>query len=234
MGINDRLNEGNCNKKSEKKLMAISGIYESLITELLQEKLKQYKNDDYYIGKQKLDSAESANYLSQFLSHILHTALESLPNSDDRITKQIDLSNDLIKWLVNYLKDTDLSENIIDSQGQILSALFSKQDPVSANLKSYISKITPLSGLSQSELFTGSNTGLSLDSEIKREILSSDEICWLVSFIKWTGMRIFTDVLKRCYPKRKTNKDNYHFLYGSYRSESSRFSGQLAQYRSSY
>jgi len=45
--------------------------------------------------------------------------------------------------------------------------------------------------LSQSELFTGNNAGISLESEIKKEILSSDKINFLVSFIKWTGIRIF-------------------------------------------
>ncbi|WP_319559690.1 phospholipase D-like domain-containing protein [Marispirochaeta sp.] len=35
-----------------------------------------------------------------------------------------------------------------------------------------------------------------MESELKREILSSDGRCRLVSFIKWTGIRIFTDVLK--------------------------------------
>ena len=52
-------------------------------------------------------------------------------------------------------------------------------------------EITPYTRLSQSELFTGNNAGISLESEIKKEILSSDKINFLVSFIKWTGIRIF-------------------------------------------
>src|SRR5690606_41888272 len=55
----------------------------------------------------------------------------------------------------------------------------------------YLKEITPYTGLSQSELFTGNNAGISLESELKKEILSSDRICFLVSFIKWTGIRIF-------------------------------------------
>jgi len=54
----------------------------------------------------------------------------------------------------------------------------------------------PYTRLSQSELFTGSNVGISLESEIKKEILSSDEICWLVSFIKYSGIRIFKSELE--------------------------------------
>lgn len=54
----------------------------------------------------------------------------------------------------------------------------------------------PYTRLTQSELFTGSNAGISLESEIKKEILSSDEICWLVSFIKFSGIRIFKEELE--------------------------------------
>ncbi len=171
------------------------GIYESLITRLLQDKLSEIESS-YHIERQQLDPAEAAEYLSRFLTHVLHSAFEFLPNSDDRVLKQIDLSNALVKWLSEYLNKAELSENLLHSQGQILSALFETTNPVAADLKAHVAKITPLTGLAQSELFTGSNVGLSLESEIKREILSADEICWLVSFIKWTGIRIFADVLK--------------------------------------
>lgn len=175
--------------------MNTPGIYESLITKLLEEKLNNLEST-YYIQKQQLDTAEAANYLSRFLSRVLNLAFNLLPHSEDRISKQIALSNDLVKWLADYLKNADLSENLLQSQGQILKALFENKNPIAADLKAHVSKITPSTGLVQSELFTGSNAGLSLESEIKREIFSADEICWLVSFIKWTRIRIFADVLK--------------------------------------
>src|SRR5690606_22626142 len=40
------------------------------------------------------------------------------------------------------------------------------------------------------------NVGISLESELRKEILSSDEICWLVSFIKFSGIRIFKKELE--------------------------------------
>jgi superfamily II DNA or RNA helicase/HKD family nuclease len=175
--------------------MIQSGIYESLITRLLHDRLSALEAS-YYIERQPLDSAEAAEYLSRFLTQVLYSAFESLPNSEDRVFKQIELSNALVKWLAEYLHNAEFSENLLHSQGQILSALFKTQNPIAADLKVHVAKITPLTGLVQSELFTGSNVGLSLESEIKREILSADEICWLVSFIKWTGIRIFADVLK--------------------------------------
>jgi len=69
-------------------------------------------------------------------------------------------------------------------QGKILTALFNKTDPISADLPKYVESIVPLTGLTQSELFCGSNVGISLETELKIETQSSDQICWLVLFIK--------------------------------------------------
>ncbi|TYT73977.1 phospholipase D-like domain-containing protein [Desulfobotulus mexicanus] len=175
--------------------MTVSGIYESLVTRLIQKRLAELEGS-YFIEKQKLDPAEAAEYLSRFLSRVLVIAFDYLPSNEDKVLTQIDLSNALVKWLSEYLNNTEISENILTSQGEILTALFDTSNPIAANLKSHVLKITPKTGLTQSELFTGSNIGISLESELKREILSSDEICWLVSFIKWTGIRIFSDTLK--------------------------------------
>ena len=174
----------------------MSGLYEELITQLLQDKLSECEGECYFIERQPLEAADAALYLSHFLQHILHVIFESF-KVQDKISKQIELSNALIYWLRDYLDNESLTENIIDAKGQLLKALYSTKNPVATDLKAYVNKITPITGLSQSELFTGSNVGLSLESELKREILSSDEIWWLVSFIKWTGVRIFADELKQ-------------------------------------
>jgi len=175
-----------------------TGIYETLITRYLKAKLESFA-DQYYIGDQPIDPSEAAARLSKFIGAVLFSALESIPHGDDRLEKQISLSNDLIKWLCERLNDqkvTDiLSEDFIDTQGRLLTAVFSKLNPVASDLAAHEKKITPSYGLAQSVLFTGNNAGISMESEIKREILSADSICWLVSFIKWQGIRIFRDEL---------------------------------------
>ncbi|GAB6088786.1 DUF3427 domain-containing protein [Spirochaeta dissipatitropha] len=175
-----------------------TGIYEQLITELLQEQCTE-QGDRYFVQTQALDSAEAGEYLSRFVRDVLRGALESIPHAGEgsRVQRQVRLANDFIHWLADHLKDADLHENLLQSQGELLTALLDTQNPVASNLKQYISRITPQTGLVQSELFTGSNTGLSLESEMKREILSANEICWLVSFIKWTGIRIFAEELRQ-------------------------------------
>ena len=174
--------------------MQQTGIYEQLITKLIESRLDR---DTFYIGERQLSSAEASVWLSRFLSNILEFAIESVPSGDDRLKAQIDLSNQLLMWLKGQIQDEGfLEDNLLDSQGKILTALYQLENPVAANLKQYVEDIYPLTGLTQSELFSGSNAGLSLESELKREILSADKIYWLVSFIKWAGIRILRKELE--------------------------------------
>ncbi|MCG7199248.1 DUF3427 domain-containing protein [Marinobacter pelagius] len=174
--------------------MQQTGIYEQLITKLVESRLDRER---FYVGERRLSSAEASIWLSRFLSNILEFAIESVPSGDDRLQKQIKFSNQLLIWLKGQIQDDGfLEENLLDSQGKILTALYELDNPVAANLKQYVEDIYPLTGLTQSELFSGSNAGLSLESELKREILSADTIYWLVSFIKWAGIRIFRKELE--------------------------------------
>jgi len=171
-----------------------TGIYEQLITQLVEQNLDR---ESFFVGERSLEAAEAATWLSRFLTRIIEIAMDSVPNSDSRIQEQIGLANTIVQWLSTHIKDAELiSENLLDSQGTILTALFDKTNPIAADLPKYVESIMPITGLTQSELFCGSNVGTSLETEIKREILSSDKIYWLVSFIKWTGIRIFKKELE--------------------------------------
>ncbi len=177
--------------------MKASGIYEQLITQLVEKKLESNSND-FYIGKRSLEKEEAAIWVTRFLSHLIERVMACIPdNNDSRIYEQISLANRMIHWLSEHINDDDfISENLLDTQGRILTALFDKADPIAADLTKYAESIMPETGLTHSELFCGSNVGVSLESEIKREIQSADEIYWLVSFIKWTGIRIFKKELE--------------------------------------
>ena len=171
-----------------------TGIYEQLITQLVEQNLDR---ESFHVGERSLESAEAATWLSRFLTRIIEFAMDSVPGGDNRISEQINLANTIVQWLSKHIRDEELiSENLIDSQGKILTALIDKANPIAADLPKYVESIMPITGLTQSELFCGSNVGVSLETEIKREIQSSDKIYWLVSFIKWAGIRIFKNELE--------------------------------------
>ncbi|UKT62796.1 DEAD/DEAH box helicase [Pedobacter mucosus] len=173
------------------------GLYEQLITKLIASKLDQMDEEKFFIQKTVLDKSEAAKYLSLYLSETIQFALQQVKETEnDGIHQKIKLSNQIIQLLMNALPKLELSNNLINSEGQLLEAVLSIEDSPFPDLKARVKQIMPYTRLSQSELFTGSNAGISLESEIKKEILSADEICWLVSFIKFSGIRIFKDELE--------------------------------------
>ena len=170
--------------------MKQQGIYEQLINKLVAPKLNALSRNEYYIKETEIDKSEAARVLSVYLSDIINIALNLL-TGEDSVEKQILLSNKLIILLQQELNDEEFDDDLIDVHARILKAIFSKVDARFSDFEKHLKEITPYTRLSQSELFTGNNAGISLESEIKKEILSSDKISFLVSFIKWTGIRIF-------------------------------------------
>jgi superfamily II DNA or RNA helicase len=168
----------------------IQGLYEQLINKLVFSKLKDLDKGIFYIKETSIDKSEAARILSQYLSDVIRFAL-TLIVGEHSIEKQIEISNKIILLLQSEIKAETFDEDLIQTEGKILTAVFSKLDAGFADFEKHLKEITPYTRLAQSELFTGNNAGISLESEIKKEILSSDKINFLVSFIKWTGIRIF-------------------------------------------
>lgn len=175
--------------------MFAEGLYEQLINKLFQFKLSTLDKVKFYIKETPLDKEEAAQYLSRYLSTIIQTALNELPK-ENSIEKQIELSNKIIRLLKEELDDQDFEEDLIDTNGKILTAVFSKLYTHFPDFDKHLKEITPITRFSQSELFTGSNRRLSMESELRKEILSADKIHFLVSFIKFSGIRIFEKELR--------------------------------------
>lgn len=166
------------------------GLYEQLINKLVSSEINKLNQNKFYIKEVNIDKLEAAKTLSMYLNKVIRYAL-SLITGDDSLDRQITLSNKIIHLIKEELSNQDFDEDLISVEGKILTAIFSKLDASFSDLEMHLKQITPYSRLTHSELFTGNNSGISLESEIKKEILSSDKISFLVSFIKWTGIRIF-------------------------------------------
>jgi superfamily II DNA or RNA helicase len=171
------------------------GIYEQLVNKLIANQLALVSTEKFFIKSSALDKEEASRYLSSYLSEIIKFALNEIKDNEKTL-RQIELSNKIIQLLIEELPKLSLSENLIETEGKILEAIFSKVNSPFSDFNERLKQITPYTRLSQSELFTGNNVGISLESEIKKEILSADEICWLVSFIKYSGIRIFKEELE--------------------------------------
>lgn len=171
------------------------GLYEELVTKLVKQKLKELDKETFQIKKTPIDKAEAALILSQHLGRTIKQSL-MLMKGDDQINKQIELANKIISFLKEELNKEDFEDDLVEIEGKILKAVFTKVDAHFTDLDLHLKEITPYTRLIHSELFTGGNAGTSLESELRKEILSSDNIDLLVSFIKWKGIRILEHELR--------------------------------------
>jgi superfamily II DNA or RNA helicase len=171
------------------------GIYEELVTKLISIKLNELDKDTFQVKKVTIDKAEAAHLLSQHISETIKRAF-NLIKSDDVLETQIEIANKIILFLKEELKKEEFEEDLIETEGKILKAVFTKVDAHFTDLDLHLKHITPYTRLIHSELFTGGNSGTTLESELRKEILSSDRIDLLVSFIKWKGIRILEKELR--------------------------------------
>ncbi|APG66103.1 restriction endonuclease subunit R [Tenacibaculum todarodis] len=169
------------------------GIYEELITQLVSEKLNELDKDKFFLKKTSIDKEEASNVLSKHLAKTLKHAFQLIKGKAEL---QIEIANKIIKLLKDELNKQEFNDDLVSIEGEILKAVFSKTDAHFSNLDLRLKEITPYTRLTQSELFTGGNGGLSLESELKKEILSSNEIYLLVSFIKFKGIIILEKELR--------------------------------------
>jgi len=172
------------------------GIYEELVTRLVNLKISELDKNNFEYRKSKIDKAEASQILASHLSKSIKYALD-IVQGENKIENQIEISNKIILFLKDELNKEEFNDDIISREGEILKAVFTKIDAHFSDLDLHLKEITPYTRLTHSELFTGgSNANLTLESELKKEILSSNRIDLLVSFIKFKGIIILEPELK--------------------------------------
>ncbi|WP_238567947.1 DEAD/DEAH box helicase [Flavobacterium sp. ASV13] len=171
------------------------GLYEELVTKLINYKINELDKDQFQVKKTTIDKAEAAQILSQHIGKTIKYAF-TLIKGEDALETQIEVANKIILFLRDELKKEEFEDDLIETEGKILNAVFTKIDAHFTDLNLHLKEITPYTRLIHSELFTGGNSGTTLESELRKEILSSDKIDLLVSFIKWKGIRILERELR--------------------------------------
>lgn len=175
------------------------GIYESLITDTLKSRLDTIDRNEFYIADQKkLDADEAVHFLAMHLGAAIKNALKLIKTEkkDLLVAKQIEITNNILQYLTQEISQYEFADDLVYAEGLILEGVLDKLNSKYTDVKLHLSEIMPLTRLTQSELFTGGNVGLSLDAELKKEIRSSDRIDLLVSFIKWKAIVILRDAFE--------------------------------------
>ena len=171
------------------------GIYEEIVTKLVSSKLNEINKKDFFIKETLIDKEEAAQLISKHIAVSLKHAL-SLIKGDNSLEKQIEIANKIIFFLRDEIKKEDFLDDLIEIEGKVLKAVFNKVDAHFIDIDIRLKEITPYTRLTHSELFTGGSGNISLESELRKEILSSNRIDLLVSFIKWKGIIILEKELR--------------------------------------
>lgn len=170
------------------------GLYEQIINSRLEKKLSKLDIHNEHVQKDSLKNFDSVALLSQYLHSVLKKSLDFLQDSQTTsIQEQIACCNEIIALLATITQEECLTRCKIQDTGEILLAIGHLAAPLQ---QSSISP-RPITSLAQSCLFTGSSVEPSLIQEMKAEIESADRIDILVSFIKWSGIRLLRDELSR-------------------------------------
>jgi HKD family nuclease len=169
------------------------GLYEQVINKELGRELDQAT--DQLKSVAPIDTAEASKVLAKYITEIIEKGLDNVKDNGGDIQTQIDLANKLVQTIISETKDATFDALSVDQRAEQLLALINKQNTVYAvNEKAEI--IRPKTSIAQSSLFTGAIHEPSMFTELKKEIVSADRIDMLVSFIKWSGLRLIIDELR--------------------------------------
>jgi len=171
--------------------MVKPGIYEQVINKDLAIAISN--KPDYLPFTAEIDSAEAPKVLSNYLATVLEKGLLSI-NSEDGLGEHVCLINEIVNIIARATGDKQFEGLSVDARAEQLLALIDKKNSLLSIEEKFIAP-RPVTSISMSSLFTGAEKEPSLVTELKKEIASCDRIDMLVSFIKWSGLRLLMDEL---------------------------------------
>lgn len=170
------------------------GLYEQIINNQLSKDLEGISTDRKAIAP--IDKAESSKVLAQYLTDIVQKGMENIADNGGDVSAQISLANKIVDLIQETTEEADFASMGVDSRAEQLLALLKENDPRLAVGKDANSISRPETSIAQSSLFTGAIHEPQMYSELKKEIVSADRIDMLVSFIKWSGLRLLIEELR--------------------------------------
>ena len=170
------------------------GLYEQIINDALTSELSEIPEARKAVAP--IDRAEASRVLAQHLADVVQKGLENVLDNGGDISTQIELTNQIVNLIQNTTKEASFAALSVDRRAEQLLALLQEADPRLAVGKTAADMARPETSIAQSSLFTGAMHEPQMFTELKKEIVSADRIDMLVSFIKWSGLRLIINELK--------------------------------------
>ena len=164
------------------------GLYEQVINTALNRELSAIPEACKSVAP--IDKAEASRVLSQYLAEVVQKGLDNVLDNGGGLPAQVELTNRIVALIQNITQEADFATLSVDQRAEQLLALLREQDPRLAVGKTAADLSRPETSIAQSSLFTGAIHEPQMYTELKKEIVSADRIDMLVSFIKWSGLRL--------------------------------------------
>ena len=171
--------------------MLKDGLYEQIINKGLETELS---STDKLSATAPIDSAEASRVLAKYIAEVVEKGLDNVADNGGDVNSQVSLANRIISTIINETKENELDEMTVAERAEQLLALFDKKNSILA-IDEKAAIIRPETSIAQSSLFTGAIHEPQMFTELKKEIISCNRIDMLVSFIKWSGLRLIMDEL---------------------------------------
>lgn len=171
--------------------MLQDGLYEQIINKGLDSALSE---TDKLSQTAPIDSAEAPKVLAKYVAEVVEQGLANVKDNGGDLRSQIELVNRIVSTVMKETKETGFDTlSVAERAEQLLALLDRKNNTVALTGKAEI--VRPETSIAQSSLFTGAIHEPQMFTELKKEIISCNRIDMLVSFIKWSGLRLLMDEL---------------------------------------
>lgn len=171
--------------------MLFDGLYEQVINRELDSELAA---TDKLSQTAPIDSAEASKILSKYVAEIVEKGLENVKDNGGDLSSQVELVNRIVSTITSETHEPEFDSQSVAQRAEQLLALMDKQNNILAvNEKAEI--VRPETSIAMSSLFTGAVHEPQMYTELKKEIVSCNRIDMLVSFIKWSGLRLIMSEL---------------------------------------
>lgn len=167
------------------------GLYESIITDSLNQELEKLSEDAVFVKTQQIHSAEASDRLALHLGKVVEKALSTVSDHD-----RVDIGVRLVRELVANIDSSITKADVLGDQPVVSNDFLSSILPFNPD-GSVVKVDRPLTPLLDTTLLTNSPGEPRVGSQIITEIESADRIDIVMAFIFRSGIRPFLDKLKR-------------------------------------
>ena len=171
--------------------MLPNGLYEQVINKSLDAELT---TTDKLVETAAIDGAEAAKVLARYVAEVVERGLENVKDNGGDLETQIELVNRIVRDIAAGTSESAYDGLSVAERAERLLALMERKNTALA-VDERAGVVRPETSIAQSSLFTGSLHEPQMYTELKKEIVSCDRIDMLVSFIKWSGLRLLMDEL---------------------------------------